>query len=202
MPLTLDGLVKSTIEFKATRAKPPKISVSRFVMTAFYQEKDAGLLQRTWKKITKAISSKISKFFTGKEPTDADEQKKEYVGTVMVKSVAKSEVGAGNYNTFLQAKDISISSEKDKTHRTQLSDGAYMGSIDYRKTEVKVRCDCPDFRWRFAYYNDLKQALYGLRPPPYKRKTNRPPVNPRHLPGMCKHLFNVVKILSSRGVIR
>jgi hypothetical protein len=177
--LTLDDLVKSTIAFKSSRANPPKISVSRFEMSAF--EEGGGLLARAWRK--------VKKFFTGKH-------------MIMVKSVARSEVGAGNYNTYLLAKGVEVSDEKDKEHRVALTDGKFMGHIEYRKSEVKVRCDCPDFRWRFAWYNDKQKALYGVRPPPYKRKTDRPPVNPRQLPGMCKHLFSMVKILGSRGVVK
>jgi hypothetical protein len=200
LPLTLNDLVRSTIDFKATRAKPPRISVSRFEITAF--NKGGGLLARTWKKLKKAVASKIQQLLKKGKTPDTDDETAAVPSMVMVKSVAKSQVGAGVYNTYLLAKDVSVSEEKDKEHRVKTTDKSYISHIDYKKTEVKVRCDCPDFRWRFAWYNDQKEALYGLRPPPYRRKTNRPPVNPRHLPGMCKHLMNVVKILASRQVIR
>lgn len=61
---------------------------------------------------------------------------------------------------------------------------------------VQVNCTCLDFYWRFATWNAGDESLAGNPPPPYKKKTRRPPVNPRKVPGVCKHLiacFNYLK---------
>ena len=72
--------------------------------------------------------------------------------------------------------------------------------IDLKKNDVKVRCECLDFRWRFADYNASKKALYGRKPPPYVPKGNRPPVNPNHVPGVCKHLIKSFEIMMESGL--
>lgn len=66
---------------------------------------------------------------------------------------------------------------------------------------AKVRCSCLDFRFRFAAYNNTDQSLIGRAPPPYTRKTNRPPVNPNQVPGICKHLIRVLDELEADGVV-
>lgn len=55
----------------------------------------------------------------------------------------------------------------------------------------KISCTCEDFKWTFAWSNAKKDALDGNPPPPYKRKTNRPPRNPTETAGMCKHLLKL-----------
>lgn len=68
--------------------------------------------------------------------------------------------------------------------------------------DIKVRCTCMDFRFRFADVNANNDGLYGKRPPVYVRKTDtRPPVNPSSAPGLCKHLYKFIDVLEDEGVI-
>lgn len=60
-------------------------------------------------------------------------------------------------------------------------------------SDVKVRCDCLDFYWRFTNFNFKQKALQGNPNPPYVKKTNRPPVNPLSKPGICKHIYELLK---------
>lgn len=59
-----------------------------------------------------------------------------------------------------------------------------------KKNYIRVRCACQDFRFRFAWEDRANQALYGGVPKSYQRVpgSTRPPVNPEHLPGICKHI--------------
>jgi len=67
---------------------------------------------------------------------------------------------------------------------------------------VQVRCNCLDFHYRFARQNAGDDALVGKAPPPYRRKTQtRPPANPMHVPGMCKHLLALVDELQKMGIV-
>jgi hypothetical protein len=67
---------------------------------------------------------------------------------------------------------------------------------------VKVRCNCMDFYFRFANYNAQDKSLVGKPPPLYRRKTTtRPPVNPGQVPGMCKHLLKLVQTLQGAGLV-
>lgn len=71
------------------------------------------------------------------------------------------------------------------------------------KTDVKVRCSCMDFRFRFSDVNADKDGLYGKRFPPYIRKTDtRPPVNPSSAPGLCKHLYKFFDVLEKEEVFK
>lgn len=67
--------------------------------------------------------------------------------------------------------------------------------------DLKVRCTCSDFYWRFATWDAAQKALIGNPPPPYVKKTDRPPVNPDQSPGICKHIMAVVERIKRDGLI-
>jgi hypothetical protein len=58
-----------------------------------------------------------------------------------------------------------------------------------------------DFYWRFATWNNRDDALIGNPPPRYRKKTDRPPVNPQKVSGACKHIMKLIVILKNDGVI-
>jgi hypothetical protein len=69
-------------------------------------------------------------------------------------------------------------------------------------SDARVRCSCPDFYYTFSYYNWEQGALWGTKARPYKRLTlTRPPRNPLHVVGFCKHGFNAAKSLQARGIV-
>lgn len=106
------------------------------------------------------------------------------------------------YN-FLQ-KAESRDSAKYNTHAFTATDGNTYYASYGRSTslDVKVRCTCKDFRWRFAYYNSGDQTLYGDPPEPYISKTQRPPANPNSTPGVCKHLMRLKRELENEEFFR
>jgi hypothetical protein len=63
------------------------------------------------------------------------------------------------------------------------------------KNWCRVRCSCSDFKHRFAWEDRDVNALFGAPPAKYTPVpgSNRPPVNPEHIPGMCKHIFGCAK---------
>jgi hypothetical protein len=65
--------------------------------------------------------------------------------------------------------------------------------------DVQVRCNCPDFSWRFNYYNHLDKSLYGRKRTKYEGTTV--PANPKEMPGMCKHLMKMSQALVDVGLI-
>lgn len=67
-------------------------------------------------------------------------------------------------------------------------------------TDVLVRCNCPDFKWRFNYYDHREGVLYGPKRSPYESHGG-PPANPLELPGLCKHLMKVAIALRDAGAI-
>lgn len=64
------------------------------------------------------------------------------------------------------------------------------------KNDVQVRCDCPSFRFTYAFYDRAVSAMFGRNFQVYHRKTNtRPPRNPEGMPGVCKHLIIAMEAL-------
>lgn len=86
------------------------------------------------------------------------------------------------------------------------------GSVDVKMTnnikpissnsECQYTCNCLDYRWTFAYYNDLTNNLAGNPPPPYQAQPGSKPRNPTRTPGLCKHLLKMVEFLESEGVVQ
>lgn len=74
--------------------------------------------------------------------------------------------------------------------------------IALSQNNVKVRCNCLDFYYRFAFYNKGDNSLFGRAPRPYVRKTQtRPPANPQRVPGVCKHVIKLIHALEQSGLI-
>ena len=67
---------------------------------------------------------------------------------------------------------------------------------------VEVHCDCMDFYWRFAMYNNKDKSLIGDPPAPYVKKTDRVPLNPDKVPGACKHLTKLVDQLKLQHIVK
>lgn len=72
--------------------------------------------------------------------------------------------------------------------------------ISLDKNEVNIRCNCPDFHWRFNYFDHLDRSLYGRKRAKYESKNERGPVNPKESPGMCKHCMKLIEALQESGI--
>ena len=72
--------------------------------------------------------------------------------------------------------------------------------LSHDGNDVMVRCDCPDFRWRFNYYDWVDRSLYGNKRKKYDG-SGGPPANPSEMPGMCKHLMVLFKTIEEAGAI-
>lgn len=83
--------------------------------------------------------------------------------------------------------------------RAQQSQYWWLRPIQKKET-VKLRCTCPDFRHSFSWEDFDVEALSGRRIPYTKVPgSNRPPRNPDHVPGLCKHLRSVIYELQKPG---
>lgn len=99
--------------------------------------------------------------------------------------------------------DYEESDQNDNiTFKATDGDDYHITPIPLNNVNVKVRCECLDFYWRFAVYNFGDGSLYGPKPPPYQKKTNRPPVNPEKTPGVCKHIMKTILALKDAGVVK
>lgn len=89
-------------------------------------------------------------------------------------------------------------------------DVEYKGKVYYvekpslNKTTIRVRCSCKDFYFCFSLWDYLNRAIVGPKPKKYTRKTpppsqgGRPYVNPGKIPGLCKHVFWLLKYLKQK----
>lgn len=68
--------------------------------------------------------------------------------------------------------------------------------------EHQYTCNCLDYRWTFAYYNNVAGNLLGNPPPPYQAQPGSKPRNPSNTPGLCKHLLKLVEQLQAEGVVQ
>jgi hypothetical protein len=128
-----------------------------------------------------------------------------YIGMKMlhVKSISAS--NGNQYQQALQFNGVAFEdADTDQNATFQASDGEdyHVQPLELTGHNVKVRCNCMDFHYRFANYNSQDKSLVGKPPPLYQRKTNRPPVNPLQVPGMCKHLLKLVEILQRYGLVK
>ena len=128
-----------------------------------------------------------------------------YIGTKLLHVKSSSMSNGHQYAQALQFVRVNFESEDTDSNSTfKASDGTdyHIQPLDLSDINVKVRCSCLDFRFRFADYNSQDKSLVGRAPPLYQRKTTtRPPVNPTGVPGMCKHLLKLVDMLQQYGLV-
>lgn len=120
-----------------------------------------------------------------------------------VKSVSRINEG---YNVWLQFYNVEFSDTPTSSNCAKIVDKETKKPLYFEKISlvnsknqnyVRVRCSCKDFRFRFSWEDKAAGALYGGKPASYTRKpgSTRPEVNPEHIPGMCKHIWQAAKSL-------
>ena len=189
--LSISQLYNSTIEFNPKR-RSTNISIINTKIGIFksptYKAKD-----------TKSMIKRVVVFnFTAVAESDATPY------GYWVKGAGKyAGPAGGRYRVFIFVPEVNLRLMKSNDAPLMIGPHRYMKPINLNIKPVKVRCDCHDFRWRFAYYDDLHHSLYGATPPPYTPVpgSTRGPVNPRHLPGVCKHIMATFNALNSTGYI-
>lgn len=112
----------------------------------------------------------------------------------------------GFYETVIEFSGVSFFNEGGHGRQEiQAADGTsyFIDPIRPYKSNVKVRCGCLDFYFRFAAWDQRDKALTGPPPEPYRRRTDTyPPVNPQKLSGLCKHIMSLVAELKRERIIR
>jgi len=128
------------------------------------------------------------------------------VGEVKGEGFRNPEFKKTTYKTIIFFKDVKFEESKKGKNIVELKpssgDNVFLEKIDLRSADIKVRCSCPDFRHRFEHFNKRDKALYG-NPRSYTRKTdNYPPVNPKKVNGVCKHLMKMFRGIIDSGVAK
>jgi hypothetical protein len=119
--------------------------------------------------------------------------------TLFTKGLAQSGESGKEYSPIILFKRVNYDGD---SVRITASDGLEynFGPLSLENTDVALRCGCKDFYWRFNYYNSLEKSLQGRVRSPYESVSGRPPANPQEMPGMCKHLMKMIKVLQEAGV--
>jgi hypothetical protein len=117
--------------------------------------------------------------------------------TLSVKAEAH---GQKTYPMTITFFNVDYSLEKDGGHplrvRPEIGSEAWMAPVSESTNPVQIRCNCPDYKYTYAWWNKEQKALSGRSFPPYVRKTrNLPERNPNHVPGTCKHLIGLFERL-------
>lgn len=126
------------------------------------------------------------------------------IKSLMYKSVIKGETD--DYLTYAQFFNLEYSDIKDK----EFSEAEKVGNkVKYHKkpsiskNPVSLKCSCTDFRFCFEKELYDSKALVGAyrKYTPVKPPSGRPPKNPGHHLGCCKHVYNLIEILKRNGRI-
>lgn len=127
-----------------------------------------------------------------------------YIGTKMLHVKSDTNSNGHAYHQAIQFNNV-VFEPQDTPENITAQDAAgtdfHVQPIKLNNINVRVRCNCLDFYYRFATWNFNDKSLVGPKPAPYVRKTNRPPVNPDATPGLCKHLLAVVEDLQKSGLV-
>lgn len=123
--------------------------------------------------------------------------------TLLIKSRIRGETG--NYQPQIRFTNVAFSPDQKPNYvPIKAVDGTdlFVRQFTAAQTQAKVKCNCLDFYYRFAVWNHAKKGLEGDPPPPYVKKTDRPPVNPNKVPGSCKHIMKLVTFLRTEQILR
>lgn len=130
-----------------------------------------------------------------------------YVGMKMLQVRVACRSNQHNYQPIIQFLNVVFDptdTNDNVTFTGQDNQEYHVQPVDLAQSRVKVRCNCLDFYYRFAMTDFNDGSLVGRMPPVYHPVpgSNRPPANPMHVPGICRHLIKVVDHLRQQGFVR
>ena len=126
-----------------------------------------------------------------------------FVGTktLFTKGLAQSGESGKEYSPIILFKRVNYG---DDSVKIVASDGLEysFAPLSVENTDVALRCSCKDFYWRFNYYNSLDKSLQGRKRAKYESVRGKIPANPQEMPGMCKHLMKMARVLQEARVFK
>ena len=115
------------------------------------------------------------------------------VKTLFVKAEVRNE--SRHYKTIILFKNVDYN--KNEVYINANDNKIYkFGKLSLEHNDVLLRCNCPDFNWRFNYFNYLDKSLYGTKRSEHQNKTGIL-ANPMEMSGVCKHILATVRELNN-----
>lgn len=123
--------------------------------------------------------------------------------TLFVRGIAQNTESLKEYSPIVLFKNVKyVSSKSNSVIELKANDGGvYLLERLNPDEDIQVRCDCKDFNWRFNYTNHLDGSLYGRKRKKYEALYYPNSSNPLELPGMCKHIIKLLKVINASGII-
>jgi hypothetical protein len=129
-----------------------------------------------------------------------------FIGTksLFIRGLAQSGETGKEYKPLILFKGVNFHNERDQAGLVEIaaSDGQQylLEKLSLERNEVLIRCPCKDFTFRFSYYDHLDHSLYGRKGRRYVGQ-GLWEANPAELPGMCKHLMKLARVIKQSGVM-
>lgn len=123
--------------------------------------------------------------------------------TLLINALVKNEENNKYYKSLILFKNIEFKpNERQKSIEIKSENENFsIKTINIRDNEVLLRCNCPDFKWRFNYLDHKDNCLYGKVRKKYEAKSNPGSSNPLELSGMCKHLIKLSYTINEIGIL-
>lgn len=118
--------------------------------------------------------------------------------TLFIKGLAQNQ--GKEYNPIILFKGVNYLESGGTSVIDNIGSTFNLQQLSFENNDVVLRCNCPDFLWRFNFYNHLDQSLYGRKRKKYESHGGLP-ANPSELPGMCKHLIKLSMAIRESGLI-
>ena len=128
-----------------------------------------------------------------------------YVGMRTLNAMGTVSSNGNTYNpTIVFLRVVFEPDETDQNVTFKASDGKMYNvqPIEKDLSNIKVRCNCLDYYYRFSYTNRTDGSHQPPNSKPYVRRTdNYPPANPLKVPGVCKHILKLADYLEKTDII-
>lgn len=119
--------------------------------------------------------------------------------TLFVKGLAQNE--GREYNPTVVFKQVQYNPNENHVELNANDGKIYnLKRLSLENNDVLLRCNCPDFFWRFNYYDYVDKSLYNRKRKKYESSGGHP-ANPKEMPGMCKHLIKMIKTLHQSTIL-
>jgi hypothetical protein len=127
------------------------------------------------------------------------------MNTLFLKGNASNIENGHEYTPMILFKNVVYHARREREEWVEIvaNDGRnyVFERLGYDANDVLVRCNCPDFQWRFNFFDHEDSSLYGRKRRRYEAIADPGSANPNRMPGMCKHLMQLAATINNSGIL-